>query len=218
MSTGRKLLAEFFDCLQKLNTSVDRCVALFAEDGVFEFPYMPTIGIEARFQGHEAIRGVLELIRSHFPSFTLSNIEIHDLKDGSGLFVEYHSQKLRRWWGQGVRTGLRQPSRRRERQDQALARVSQHHFERSGLAAQRPCRRASAHELSPKQLPPTWGRCRLRRLPCRAWESTRSRITGRLTLCLRPARSPPPRQSWRGGSSPSPPSAPSRARASDPAP
>jgi uncharacterized protein len=94
MSTGRELLAEFFDCLQKLNTSVDRCVALFAEDGVFEFPYMPTIGIEARFQGHEAIRGVLELIRSHFPSFTLSNIEIHDLKDGSGLFVEYHSKSF----------------------------------------------------------------------------------------------------------------------------
>lgn len=91
MSTARELLTEFFECLRNLNTSVDRCGALFAEDGVFEFPYMPTIGIPARFRGHEAIRGVLELIRSHFPSFTLSNIQIHDLKDGSGLFVEYHS-------------------------------------------------------------------------------------------------------------------------------
>ena len=92
MPTARELLVEFFECLRNLNTSIDRCVALFAEDGVFEFPYMPTIGINARFQGHEAIRGVLELIRSHFPSFTLSNIEIYDLKDGSGLFVEYHSE------------------------------------------------------------------------------------------------------------------------------
>ena len=92
MSTARELLAEFFECLRNLNTSIDRCVALFAEDGVFEFPYMPTIGINARFQGHEAIRGVLELVRSHFPSFTLSSIEIHDLKNGSGLFVEYHSE------------------------------------------------------------------------------------------------------------------------------
>jgi ketosteroid isomerase-like protein len=91
MSTARKLLAEFFECLRNLDTSVDCCVALFAEDGVFEFPYMPTIGIPARFQGHEAIRGVLELIRSHFPSFTLSNIVIHDLEDRSDLFVEYHS-------------------------------------------------------------------------------------------------------------------------------
>jgi uncharacterized protein len=55
---------------------------------------MPTIGIPARFEGPEAIRGVLELIRSHFPSFTLSNVEIHDLKDGSGLFVEYHSESF----------------------------------------------------------------------------------------------------------------------------
>src|ERR1700722_5477726 len=55
---------------------------------------MPTIGIPARFEGHEAIRGVLELIRSHFSSFTLSNIAIHDLKDGSGLFVEYHSDSF----------------------------------------------------------------------------------------------------------------------------
>jgi uncharacterized protein len=94
MSTARELLTEFFDCLRTLNTSVDRCVALFADDGVFEFPYMPAIGIPARFQGHEAIRGVLELIRSHFPSFTLSNIEIHDLKDESGLFVEYHSESF----------------------------------------------------------------------------------------------------------------------------
>jgi uncharacterized protein len=94
MATPRELLTEFFDCLRNLNTSVDRCVALFADDGVFEFPYMPTIGIPARFPGHQAIRGVLELIRSHFSSFTVSNIEIHDLKDGSGLFVEYHSDGL----------------------------------------------------------------------------------------------------------------------------
>jgi uncharacterized protein len=55
---------------------------------------MPTIGIPARFQGRAAIRGVLELIRSHFPAFILSNIEIHDLKDGCGLFVEYHSESF----------------------------------------------------------------------------------------------------------------------------
>jgi ketosteroid isomerase-like protein len=94
MSTAHELLTEFFNCLRNLSTSVDRCANLFAEDGVFEFPYVPTIGIRARFQGHGAIRGVLELIRSHFPSFTLSNIEIHELKDGSGLFLEYHSESF----------------------------------------------------------------------------------------------------------------------------
>lgn len=91
MPTRHELLAEFFECLRHLDHSVDRCVDLFADDGAFEFPYMPTIGIDGRFQGREAIRGVLELIRAHFSAFTLSNIEIHDLADGKGLFVEYHS-------------------------------------------------------------------------------------------------------------------------------
>jgi len=90
---------------RNLSTSVDRCVTLFADDGVFEFPYMPTIGIPARFQGHEAIRGVLDQIRSHFPSFTLSNIAIHDLKDGTGLFVECHSDAFMDGT-EGIRAGL----------------------------------------------------------------------------------------------------------------
>jgi ketosteroid isomerase-like protein len=94
MSTARELLNEFFVCLQNIETSVDRCVALFAKDGIFEFPYMPTIGIPARFEGHEEIRGVLGLIGAHFPAFAVSNIEIHDLKDGSGLFIKYHSDSF----------------------------------------------------------------------------------------------------------------------------
>ncbi len=91
MFTARELINEFLDCLRTLNTSVDRCVDLFAEDGVFEFPYLPTIGMDAKFQGKAAIRAVLELIRSHFASFTLSNIDIYETKDRVGLFIEYHS-------------------------------------------------------------------------------------------------------------------------------
>lgn len=90
MSTARELFAEFLDCLTSLDTSIDRCVALFAEDGVFDFPYMPTLGMPARFAGRDEVRTVLGLIVSHFPRFTVSNVDIHDLADGSGLFVEYH--------------------------------------------------------------------------------------------------------------------------------
>ena len=91
MSTSRKLITEFFDCLEHLDSSIDRCVGLFADDGVFEFPYFPVLGMPSRFQGKVALREVLELIRSHFSSFTLSNIEIHEVKDGDALFVRYHS-------------------------------------------------------------------------------------------------------------------------------
>ncbi|MBI0325778.1 nuclear transport factor 2 family protein [Burkholderia plantarii] len=91
MSTARELISEFFDCLRNLDTSVDRCVDLFADDGVFELPYFPSIGIDPRFEGKDAIRRAFELIRSHFSSFMLSNIEIHELKNEAGLFAEYHS-------------------------------------------------------------------------------------------------------------------------------
>jgi ketosteroid isomerase-like protein len=91
MLTAQELLAEFFDCLRSLSTSVDRCVDLFADDGVFELPYFPSIGMNSRFEGKEAVRGAFELIRSHFSSFTLSNIQIYELKEDACLFAEYHS-------------------------------------------------------------------------------------------------------------------------------
>ena len=95
-STPRELITEFLDCLGDLSVSIDRCVDLFAEDGVFDFPYLPTCGIHGRFEGKAAIRGVLDLIRSHFPGFTLSNINIYETTDGVGLFIEYHAEaKLR---------------------------------------------------------------------------------------------------------------------------
>jgi len=91
MSDANDLINEFFDCLKNLSTSVDRCVDLFADDGVFEFPYFSTLGMPTRFEGKAAVREVLNLIRSRFLSFTISNISIYELKGGKGLFTEYHT-------------------------------------------------------------------------------------------------------------------------------
>jgi ketosteroid isomerase-like protein len=92
MSSAQSLLAELFDCLRNLDTSVDRCADLFADDGVFDLPYFPTIGMPPRFEGKAAVRSAFALIESHFSSFTLSNIQIHELKDADSLFIEYHSE------------------------------------------------------------------------------------------------------------------------------
>jgi len=94
MPTSRELIEQFFDCLRNLDSSVDRCVALFADDGVFEFPYFTTLGMPSRFVGKVAVREVLEIIRAHFVSFTLSNIEIHAVKDSDSIFVRYHSDTM----------------------------------------------------------------------------------------------------------------------------
>jgi ketosteroid isomerase-like protein len=94
MPTSRELIEQFFDCLRNLDSSVDRCVALFADDGVFEFPYFTTLGMPSRFVGKVAVREVLEIIRAHFVAFTLSNIEIHAVKDSDSIFVRYHSDTM----------------------------------------------------------------------------------------------------------------------------
>ncbi|BDU18949.1 nuclear transport factor 2 family protein [Dyella sp. GSA-30] len=91
MLSAQNLLEEFFDCLSKLDTSVDRCVELFSEDGVWELPYFSSIGIDPQFAGKAAIRGALELLRSRFSGFTFSNIRVYELKNDAGLFAEYHS-------------------------------------------------------------------------------------------------------------------------------
>jgi ketosteroid isomerase-like protein len=92
MTTTHALLGDFFECLADLDHSIDRCVDLFAEDGVFEFPYLPAIGLPGKFEGKDAIRTVLKLVQSQVSSFSVSHIVIHDLKDPSALFVEYHTE------------------------------------------------------------------------------------------------------------------------------
>ena len=91
MLTATQLLDEFFDCLRNLDTSVERCVGLFADDGAFELPYFPTLGLPPRFRGAGELRSAFELINSHFASFSISNIRIHETKDSSTLWIEYHS-------------------------------------------------------------------------------------------------------------------------------
>lgn len=91
MTTSRDLLEAFLDCLRDLDNSIDRCVDLFADDGVFEFPYFSVLGTRTRFQGKAEVRQVLGIINSHFSAFTLSEIEIHEVKEGDALFVRYHS-------------------------------------------------------------------------------------------------------------------------------
>ena len=49
------------------------------ENPTFEFPYLPTIGLERCFEGRLAIRSVLALVGAQIPSFSISNIAIHDI-------------------------------------------------------------------------------------------------------------------------------------------
>ena len=89
--SSRELINAFFDCLSDFEHSAERCLDLFADDGVFEFPYFAVLGMPTRFEGKTALRQVLGMIGARFSAFTVSDIEIHEVKDGDALFVRYHT-------------------------------------------------------------------------------------------------------------------------------
>lgn len=89
--SSRELINAFFDCLRDFENSIERCLDLFADDGVFEFPYFAVLGMPTRFQGKAELRQVLGMIGAHFKAFTISDVEIHEVKDGDALFVRYHT-------------------------------------------------------------------------------------------------------------------------------
>lgn len=91
MSSSRMLLNAFFDCLRDLDHSIDRCLDLFADDGVFEFPYFSALGMPTRFQGKAELRQALGMINARFSAFTVSDVDIHEVKTGDALFVRYHT-------------------------------------------------------------------------------------------------------------------------------
>jgi uncharacterized protein len=91
MTTARELFQQFTEHLQNPYVATERCLDLFADDAVFEFPYAPTLGLPARHEGKAQIRALLEMIRTAIPPYLVSNVVHHEMKSDAELFVEYHS-------------------------------------------------------------------------------------------------------------------------------
>src|SRR6202012_1857400 len=113
MPSSRELLNAFFDCLRDFENSIERCLGLFADDGVFEFPYFSVLGMPTRFQGKAELRQVLGMINARFKGFTVSDGEIHEVKDGDPLFVRYPTDAVIDGSQPRLCPRLRQPAHRR---------------------------------------------------------------------------------------------------------
>jgi hypothetical protein len=87
MSKAHELITNYFDCLKTFDASVDRCANLFADDGIFDFPYLSSLGMPNRFEGKAAVREVLNLIKSYFSSFEVSKVTIYELKMDTGSLL-----------------------------------------------------------------------------------------------------------------------------------
>jgi uncharacterized protein len=67
-----------------------KVVPLFADDGVMELPFLSSLGIESRYQGHAKITGFFDLVVQPYPDFTFKPQDIKVLiETPDQVFAEY---------------------------------------------------------------------------------------------------------------------------------
>jgi len=86
MSEAKTLLKQYL-----LNFhDVEKTSALFAGNGVFEMPFLVSLGLPNRFEGPEDIKGRLNTVLGFYPDFEVKadDITIH-IDAGDQVFAEY---------------------------------------------------------------------------------------------------------------------------------
>jgi hypothetical protein len=86
MNDPRRVLLEYLLAFPDPETAS----SLFAEDGVFEMPYLVSVGLEPRAVGPEQIRGFISKVVELYPDFTFDADEVTVLIDTpTQAFAEY---------------------------------------------------------------------------------------------------------------------------------
>jgi ketosteroid isomerase-like protein len=79
----------FFEFLSSFRDT-KKATSLFADDGVVELPYLASLGIEPRYEGHVAIQGFFEVVLGLFPDFEFPRSNIRMLiETPTQAFAEY---------------------------------------------------------------------------------------------------------------------------------
>jgi len=86
MSEAKTLLKQYLLNFQ----DVEKTSALFAGNGVFEMPFLVSLGLPNRFEGPEDIKGRLNTVLGFYPDFEVKaeDITIH-IDAGDQVFAEY---------------------------------------------------------------------------------------------------------------------------------
>lgn len=77
MSDAKTLLKEFLGNFRE----PEKAAALFAEHGAFEMPFFVSLGLPARFEGREGVRGLLATVLEYYPDFEFEDEDITVLID-----------------------------------------------------------------------------------------------------------------------------------------
>ena len=80
MNDPHRLLLEYLLAFQ----DPEKASSMFAEDGVFEMPYLVSVGIEPRHEGRESIRGFISGVLDLYPDFRFAADDVTVLIDTPG--------------------------------------------------------------------------------------------------------------------------------------
>ncbi len=92
MRTARQLLQAYLDAISA--GEMEKAIALFAEDGAFEFPYFGSVNLPTRFQGPDAIRQLLVPVMEGAENFQFKNIKIFPGEDENHVSGEYEVEAV----------------------------------------------------------------------------------------------------------------------------
>ena len=86
MSDATTLLKEFLGTIR----DPEKASALFAEDGAFEMPFFVSLGLPDRFEGPEAVKGLISTVLEYYPDFEFKDEDITILiETPDQVFAEY---------------------------------------------------------------------------------------------------------------------------------
>ena len=80
--------------VQLIATDVEAWLALFAEDGVVEFPYAPSLGFEPRLVGKAAIAAYFRTAVPRFTGLTFRDLRIEQGADPDVAFAQVHGSAI----------------------------------------------------------------------------------------------------------------------------
>ena len=88
MKDSKALLLEYLASVR----DPERAASLFADDGVFELPFLRSLGVEPRYTGRREIAALLHQLLKLYPTFAFAPDDIHILiETPEKTFAEYVS-------------------------------------------------------------------------------------------------------------------------------
>jgi len=84
MKNSKALLLEYLASIR----NPERAALLFADDGMFELPFLRSLGVEPRYRGRREIIGLLNQLLKLYPDQADSAVTFNPLKTGIDVIAK----------------------------------------------------------------------------------------------------------------------------------